>query len=68
MRIVYLGNEIASQARYPDYPAQPGNSSGGMSGTEYAAMLERLVPALRAVDPALTLLAVDADDTFNQPW
>jgi hypothetical protein len=31
-------------------------------------MLEALVPALRLVDPSLTLLAVSADDSFNKEW
>jgi hypothetical protein len=68
VKIFYMGNEIAWQARFPDYPSQPSNSTGGMSGAEYQAALEKLIPAVRAVDPSVQLLAVDADDTFNQPW
>ena len=68
VKIFYMGNEIAWQARYPNYPADPGNSTGAMNGVDYQAMLERLIPAVRAVDPSVQLLAVDADDTFNQPW
>jgi len=68
VKIFYMGNEIAWQSRYPNYPAEPGNSTGPMNGVDYQAMLEKLVPAVRAVDPSVQLLAVDADDKFNQPW
>ena len=60
--------EIAWQARYPNYPAQPANRTPAASGPEYAAMLGALVPALRAADPTLTLLAVFADGAFNAGW
>ena len=68
VKVFYLGNEIAWQARYPSYPAEPSNSTGAMSGVDYQAMLEKLIPAVRAVDASVQLLAVDADDAFNQPW
>ena len=68
VKLWYLGNEIAWQGRYPNYPAQPDNSTGAMTGVEYQAMLERLIPAVRAVDPSVLLVAVDADDNFNEPW
>lgn len=67
VKLFYLGNEIAWQARYRNYP-QNTSSTGPMSGSDYAAALELLIPALRAVDPSLILLAVDADDAFNEPW
>ncbi len=68
VKLFYMGNEIAWQGRYPDYPAEPGNSTGPMNGVDYQVMLEKLVPAVRAVDQSVQLLAVDADDKFNQPW
>jgi alpha-N-arabinofuranosidase len=68
VKIFYMGNEIGWQARFPDYPAQPANKAPPATGAEYAAMLGALVPALRAADPSLTLLAVSADDAFNRAW
>ena len=59
---------MAWQARFPNYPAQPANQTPAATGPEYAAMLGALVPALLAADPALTLLAVSADDAFNKEW
>ena len=67
VKVWYLGNEIAWQDRYRNYPNDT-SSTGAMSGTDYAAALELLIPAMRLVDPSLTLLVVDADDTFNEPW
>ena len=67
VRIWYLGNEISSQSRWPDYPDQPLNETGPMTGPEYAAALETLIPALRAVDSSLTLLVVDGGVNFNTP-
>lgn len=39
-----------------------------MTGAEYQAALEKLIPAVRAVDPSVKLVAVHSDATFDQPW
>jgi len=67
VKMWYLGNEIAWQLRFPDYPASL-NQSGGMTGVEYQRALESLIPALLAVDPSLVLLVVSSDERFNAPW
>ena len=68
VKIFYMGNEINWQTRYPNYPADPSNSTGPMDGVAYQQMLEKLIPAVRAVDASLLLLAVDSSDAFNEPW
>lgn len=65
----YLGNEIAWQARFPDYPSQPANSTGGASGGEYAGMVQRVTRALQGVDPSIRFSAVDGGTAaFDAPW
>ena len=66
IKVWYLGNEIAWQARYPDYPNRT-DSIGAMSGADYRSALEALVPAMRAVDPSLQLLVVEAGAGFDTP-
>lgn len=67
VKIWYLGNEISSQQRWPNYPDDPANVTSAMSGSEYAAALAVLVPSLLAVDPSLTLLVVDGGADFDSP-
>jgi hypothetical protein len=62
-----LGNEIGWQARFPDYPNSTA-STGAASGPEYAKILKALIPPLRAVDPSLTLVAVEVDAEWNAAW
>lgn len=63
----YLGNEIAWQNRYPDYPSNP-NGQGPPTAAEYAAMLDTLVPTLRAVDPTIKLSMVEAGASWDAGW
>jgi hypothetical protein len=55
------------EARFPDYPNSTA-STGAASGPEYAKILKALIPPLRAVDPSLTLVAVEVDAEWNAAW
>ena len=66
--IWYLGNEISSQARWPNYPEEPNNMEGPPSAASYADMLRALVPAFLAVDPSLQLSAVEGGEGWNEQW
>lgn len=67
--LFYIGNEIAWQARFPDYPNQPRNSTGGCSGGEYAGIVGKVVEALHSVDPSIRFSAVDGGSSaFDHPW
>eukprot|EP00658_Telonema_sp_P-2_P002651 TRINITY_DN10993_c0_g1_i1.p1 TRINITY_DN10993_c0_g1~~TRINITY_DN10993_c0_g1_i1.p1 ORF type:complete len:516 (+),score=85.57 TRINITY_DN10993_c0_g1_i1:310-1857(+) len=55
--IWYLGNEIANQRRFPNYPAENRYDLSPTS-SEYAAMLAVLIPAMVAKDANLDLIAV----------
>jgi len=65
----YLGNEIAFQARYPNYPANM-NSMHPPSASEYTAMLGRVIPPMKAASPtiALRLFAVAYQAEWNAEW
>lgn len=63
----YLGNEIAGQSRYANYPAVV-TAVGPPSAAEYVAMLQQLVPAMLAVDPTLRLSAVEAGAAWDTAW
>jgi alpha-L-arabinofuranosidase len=65
--IWYAGNEINMQQRYVDYPNVT-TPVGPPSATDYAAMLAALVPALRAVDPGITILAVEGGAGWDGAW
>ena len=58
---------ICRQARFPNYPNSTA-STGAASGAEYAKILEALIPPLLAVDPSLTLIAVEVDPDWNAAW
>jgi hypothetical protein len=64
----YLGNEISSQSRWPDYPNDATNVTGPISISEYTAALESLIPAVRAVDASIALIAVDGGPRFDSAW
>ena len=66
--IWYLGNEISSQARWPNYPEEPNNKEGPPSAASYADMLRALVPAFLAVDPSVHLSAVEGGEGWNGQW
>lgn len=68
VKLFYVGNEINMQSRYPNYPTQPNNQTGGASPEEYAGILERLIPEVRSVDPSLNLFVVYGSEQFNSPW
>eukprot|EP00656_Telonema_subtile_P044033 TRINITY_DN5032_c0_g1_i2.p1 TRINITY_DN5032_c0_g1~~TRINITY_DN5032_c0_g1_i2.p1 ORF type:complete len:508 (-),score=95.63 TRINITY_DN5032_c0_g1_i2:172-1596(-) len=65
VKIWYLGNEIANQHRFPNYPAE---NKFDLSPTapQYAAMLSSIIPALLAKDPQLEFIVVGAGG--QAPW
>ena len=68
VKMWYIGNEIDMQARYPDYPLQPNNRTGGVSPEEYQEILDKLIPVVRKVDLSIKLLVVYGNEAFNSPW
>ncbi len=68
VRMWYLGNEISSQTRWPNYPSDSTNVTGPISVSEYTAALESLIPAVRAVDASIVLIVVDGGPRFDGAW
>jgi hypothetical protein len=68
VKLFYVGNEIDMQARYPNYPLQPSNQTGGASPQEYADILERFIPEVIAIDPSINLFVVYGGAQFNAQW
>jgi hypothetical protein len=65
----YIGNEISIQARFPDFPNTT-RRDGPPSKEEYAAIVAKVVAAVRAVDggEAVEFLAVDGGAAWDELW